>query len=145
MRELGVQYGKGLQLINILRDAGADLRDGRCYLPASELHSLGLTPEKVLRNPARVEPIMRTWLEKAKRGLGAGIDYACAVHPRRIRFATALPALIGVRTLALLREAGPEVFARKIKISRTEIRQIISSTALTLASRGSLRSALERG
>src|SRR4029077_10064780 len=33
MLELGKRYGKGLQLINILRDAGADLRAGRCYFP----------------------------------------------------------------------------------------------------------------
>ncbi|MEY2497194.1 MAG: farnesyl-diphosphate farnesyltransferase [Verrucomicrobiota bacterium] len=144
MRELGVQYGKGLQLINILRDAGADLRDGRCYLPARELHSLGLTPEEILRNPARVEPIMRPWLEKAERGVAAGIDYACAIRPRRIRFATVLPALIGARTLALLREAGPEVLARKIKVSRAEVRQIVSSTALRLASCRSLRKAYRK-
>ncbi len=144
MRELGVQYGQGLQLINILRDLGADLRDGRCYLPASELHSLGLTPEEILHNPKRAEPILRPWLEKAERGLALGIDYACAIRPRRIRFATALPALIGARTLSLLREAGPEVFERKIKVSRTEVRKIISSTALTLASRRSLRKAYRK-
>ena len=144
MRDLGVQYGKGLQLINILRDAGADLKEGRCYLPASELRSLGLTPEEILRNPARAAPVLQPWLEKAQRGLDAGIDYACAIRPRRIRFATALPALIGARTLALLRQAGPELFERKIKVSRAEVRKIISSTALTFASCRSLRSALER-
>ncbi len=144
MRELGVQYGQGLQLINILRDLCADLRNGRCYLPASELHSLGLTPEEILHNPKRAEPILRPWLEKAERGLASGIDYACAIRPRRIRFATALPALIGARTLSLLREAGPEVFERKIKVSRMEVRKIISSTALTLASRRSLRNAYRK-
>ena len=30
-------YGKGLQLINILRDAGSDFRNGRCYFPKGEL------------------------------------------------------------------------------------------------------------
>ncbi|MDP9099316.1 MAG: squalene/phytoene synthase family protein, partial [Verrucomicrobiota bacterium] len=34
LRELGVRYGQGLQLVNILRDAGDDLRHGRCYFPA---------------------------------------------------------------------------------------------------------------
>src|ERR1700738_3822734 len=33
MLKLGKRYGMGLQLINILRDAGADLRGGRCYFP----------------------------------------------------------------------------------------------------------------
>ncbi|HXM33169.1 MAG TPA: phytoene/squalene synthase family protein [Chthoniobacterales bacterium] len=142
MRALGVQYGKGLQLINILRDAGADLRNGRCYLPASELQSSGLTPEEILRSPARSGPVLQPWLENAGRGLAAGIDYACAIRPRRIRFATALPALIGARTLALLRTAGPEVFERKIKVSRAEVRKIIIASAL--ASPRSLRASFER-
>ena len=90
MLALGVQYGKGLQLINILRDVGSDLRAGRCYLPADELHSLGLTPEEILAKPARVESIMRHWREKAESGMMAGIEYACAIRSRRIRFATAL-------------------------------------------------------
>ncbi len=106
MLELGVKYGKGLQLINILRDAGSDLRAGRCYLPEDELRSLGLTPDEILAKPARVEPIMRQWREKAERGLAAGLDYACAIKQRRVRFATALPALIGARTLALMRRGG---------------------------------------
>ncbi len=37
MLDHGKRYGKGLQLINILRDAGSDLRAGRCYFPNEEL------------------------------------------------------------------------------------------------------------
>jgi farnesyl-diphosphate farnesyltransferase len=33
----GVQFGKGLQLVNILRDLPRDLRQGRCYLPGDRL------------------------------------------------------------------------------------------------------------
>ena len=130
MRELGVRYGQGLQLINILRDAGTDLRNGRCYFPADELRSLGMTPEEILRNAARVAPVVEKWREKAEHGMEAGMDYACAIRNRRIRFATALPALIGARTLGLLRDAGAEVFERRLKVPRAEIRKIIASTAL---------------
>jgi farnesyl-diphosphate farnesyltransferase len=139
MLELGVQYGKGLQLVNILRDVGTDLRQGRCYLPEDELRSLGLSPAEILVNPVRVESILRQWREKAERGLAAGIDYACAIRPRRVRFATALPALIGTRTLSLLREAGPEVFERTVKVSRADVRKIMASTAARLASSRVLR------
>jgi farnesyl-diphosphate farnesyltransferase len=139
MLALGVQYGKGLQLINILRDLGSDLRAGRCYLPAEELHSLGLKPEEILAKPGHVEPIMRQWREKAERGLVAGIEYSCAINQRRVRFATALPALIGARTLSLMREAGTEVFERTVKVPRAEVRKIMSSAALSLASPASLR------
>ena len=127
MLALGVQYGKGLQLVNILRDLGSDLKAGRCYLPEDELRSLGLAPDEILGNPARVEPIVQQWREKAERGLVAGIEYACAIKQRRVRFATALPALIGARTLSLMREAGAGVFQRTVKVPRAELRKIMAS------------------
>jgi farnesyl-diphosphate farnesyltransferase len=144
MMALAVQYGKGLQLINILRDISSDLRQGRCYLPAEELHSLGLRPEGILENPAGVEPIIRRWREKAEAGMKAGMDYACAIRSRRIRFATALPALIGARTLALLRESSAAIFERKVKVSRAEVKKIMSSSAVKLASTKSLRETFQR-
>jgi farnesyl-diphosphate farnesyltransferase len=142
MRELGIRYGTGLQLINILRDAGDDLRQGRSYLPADELYSLGTTPEEVLRDPTRVEPLLAKWRETAARGIEAGIEYAAAIRNRRVHFATALPAMIGARTLALLREAGPEALRRKIKVPRAEVRKMIVWAAL--ASPRSLRAKFAR-
>jgi farnesyl-diphosphate farnesyltransferase len=141
MRELGVRYGQGLQLINILRDAGNDLRHGRCYFPADELQSLGVAAREILREPGRALPTVEKWREKVERGLEAGIEYACAIRNRRVRFATGLPALIGARTLALLREAGSEILERKIKVSRAEVRKMISASAL--ASPRSLRASFE--
>lgn len=142
MRELGVRYGQGLQLINILRDAGTDLRHGRCYLPADELQSLGIAPEEILREPRRVVPVVKKWWENAERGIGAGIDYACAIRNRRIRFATALPALIGAQTLALLRDSGTEIFDVRVKVPRSEVRKMILTTAL--ASPRSLRATFQK-
>jgi farnesyl-diphosphate farnesyltransferase len=137
MRGLGVRYGQGLQLINVLRDAGEDLRNGRCYLPAEELGSLDL-----LSDPARVRPVLERWNEKARRGIEAGIEYACAIRNRRVRFATALPALIGARTLKLLREAGTEALTKRVKISRGEVQKMILSNAI--ASTRSLRAKFEK-
>ncbi len=85
---------------------------------------------------------MRQWREKAERGLVAGLDYACAIKQRRVRFATALPALIGARTLSLMRQTGPKVFERRVKVSRAEIRRMMFSTAL--ASPSSLRAKFEK-
>jgi farnesyl-diphosphate farnesyltransferase len=139
MLALGVQYGKALQLINILRDAGSDLREGRCYLPAEELDFLGLAPDQVLTNAGRAEPVLQHWRDKAARELTAGLEYACAIRSWRVRLATALPALIGARTLSLLRAAGAEVFAHKVKVTRAEVREIVLSATLRLASPHSLR------
>ena len=144
MLELGVKYGKGLQLINVLRDAGSDLREGRCYLPSEELHSLGLSPEEILANPGRIDAVIRRWREKAESAMAAGVDYACAIRSRRVRFATALPALIGARTLALLREAGAGIFVRQVKVPRVEVRKLMSSIATRLASPKSLRETFRR-
>jgi phytoene synthase len=42
-REYAVQLGTALQLTNIIRDVGADARDGRVYLPQRDLKEFGVT------------------------------------------------------------------------------------------------------
>ena len=111
MSELGISYGKGLQLINILRDRPTDLANGRDYLPADELAATSVTK------------VFHHWLDRAEEKIGAGIDYSSGLTNWRVRFATALPALIGARTIALLRAAGSD--AGKIKVPRTEVRRIL--------------------
>ena len=138
-----VEYGKGLQLVNILRDVGTDLRVGRCYLPADELQAMGLTPADFRRDATRAESVLRAWRERAEQGIAAGVEYACAIGPWRVRLATVLPALIGVRTLALLREAGPQVIERRVKVERAEVRRILLTLAARLAAPSSIR-ALQR-
>ena len=144
MRSLGVRYGKALQLINILRDAGADARAGRCYLPADQLRSLGIHPEQISSKPATLETLLQSWQDRAADGLRAGMDYACAIRPWRVRLATALPALIGARTLALLRAAGPAALTNRIKVPRAEVRRILLSTVTTFAAPETLRRSFER-
>lgn len=139
MIRLGSEYGKGLQLINVLRDAGDDLRAGRCYLPADELQSLGLEPAGILREPNRAKPALEAWRLRAEEGIQAGVDYSCALEPWRVRIATVLPALIGARTLSLLRTEGARSLATRVKISRAEVRQILLKTIAGLAAPPSLR------
>ena len=135
MLALGKRYGMALQLINVLRDAGSDLRTGRCYFPEEELRAAHLTGRQILSEAERFQPIYRRWTEKAQDGLECGLRYSRAIRNRRVRAATVLPALIGARTLALLREAGISMLDRRVKVSRREVRGIIVSLAITLASR----------
>lgn len=132
MMMLGVAYGKGLQLINILRDRGADLQAGRGYLPADELTA------------ANEENVFARWLSKAESQISSGIDYSSALTTWRMRFATALPALIGARTLALLRAATPEARKRKIKVSRAAIRRLLFAGSLAAISPLALRVLFQR-
>jgi len=134
MLALGKRYGMALQLINVLRDAGSDLRVGRCYFPEDELSAVDLTASQILSQPKRFQPIYQTWLEKAKTGLEWGVQYSRAIRDRRVRAATVLAALIGARTLALLDEAGPMALQRTVKVPRREVQAMILSLALTFAS-----------
>jgi len=140
MLGLAKRYGMGLQLINILRDAGADLRAGRCYFPNEELAAATMEPSQILREPGRFQPIYRKWREKAEQGIEAGIKYANAVRNRRVRFATVLPALIGARTLALLRDAGATALHRHIKVPRNEVRAITASLVFGFGGRSRIES-----
>jgi len=144
MRELGRAFGSGLQLVNILRDMGDDLAAGRCYFPADELAAIGLTPAEAALHPERLLPLRLRWMQKAEARLADGMRYADAVESRRVRAATALPALLGVRTLALLRAAGPAAITRKVKVPRSEVRALLLRLAVTLAGRAPLRAQFER-
>jgi farnesyl-diphosphate farnesyltransferase len=135
MLALGRRYGMGLQLINVLRDAGSDLRTGRCYFPEDELGAVGLRADQILSQSDRLQPIFQRWRGKAQESLECGIQYSRAIRNRRVRAATVLPALIGVRTLALLREVGAGALHHTIKVPRSEVRAMIWSLAMTLASR----------
>jgi farnesyl-diphosphate farnesyltransferase len=144
MLALGKRYGMGLQLINVLRDAGSDLRVGRCYFPEYELTAAHLLPPQILAEPERFRPIYRTWLEKAKAGLESGMEYSHAINNGRVRAATVLPALIGARTLSLLQTAGPIALQRAVKIPRNEVRAMILWLAITFGSRRAINVMFQR-
>lgn len=128
----GIRFGMGLQLVNILRDLPADLRQGRCYLPAPGLRQLGLAPSSLL-DPAwegKVRPLYETWLDRAESHLREGWAYTCSLPWRcvRLRLACAWPVLIGARTLGHLRSGSFLDPQRRIKVGRTEVRSILWQT-----------------
>ncbi len=117
---LGKDFGKGLQLVNILRDYSVDLLAGRSYLPISNL-------EEVASNLALARPEWERWRRRALAYLEAAWKYVTAVRPPRVRFACAVPLFIGVRTLLLL-GAEPEI-RPGIKVSRNAVRQLMAWAA----------------
>jgi farnesyl-diphosphate farnesyltransferase len=125
----GIRFGKGLQLVNILRDVPRDLRQGRCYFPANELASVGLGPRDLLdpSNMGRFEPVYRTWRITAEAHLEAGWRYTNTI-PRnhfRLRLACAWPVLIGIETLRALKVANVLDPGERVKVSRRDVRRII--------------------
>ena len=131
---LGVRFGKGLQLVNILRDLPVDLRMGRCYVPRELLASVGMHPADLLNpeNEANFRPVYDRLLDLAEEHLRAGWRYTNWI-PRgeiRLRLACAWPILIGARTLQRLRTNRVLDPARRIKISRRDVQGILVKSIL---------------
>ncbi|MGJ8724900.1 MAG: phytoene/squalene synthase family protein [Roseibacillus sp.] len=103
MRALGKNYGKGLQLVNILRDEVEDEERGRRYLPGDR----------------------EDWLKKARGFLEDGLTYSRAVRGRRARMATVLPALIGLKTIDLLERASREDLTKGVKVGRKVVKRCL--------------------
>jgi farnesyl-diphosphate farnesyltransferase len=130
----GVRFGKGLQLINILRDLPRDLRQGRCYLPRTALAAAHLTPADLLsaENESRFRPVFDPYLARAAGHLAAGWEYTGRL-PRgqfRLRLACAWPLLIGARTLRKLRRENILDATRRVKITRPEVYSLILRSIL---------------
>ena len=106
MSELGVRFGKALQLTNVLRDVPRDLRNGRCYLPEPELAQVGLAPADLLdpANAVRARLVLTPWIRAALEHFYAAEAYLLATPRRclRLRLAVLWPILLGLATLEKL-------------------------------------------
>lgn len=136
MSAMGVRFGKGLQLTNIVKDLARDLQNGRCYVPASFLHEVGLTPADLL-NPQSMpafRPVLNRLIKLALEHLDQGWMYTMAL-PRfeiRQRLACMWPILLAGETLKRVRSApnllDPTV---NIKAPRSVVYRVLALTTLT--------------
>lgn len=110
----GAEYGKGLQLVNILRDFPADRRMGRCYLPVT--------------NPADDDACFRefqVWRKIALEKVAHGLAYAEKMQGWRLRLASGLPAAIAEETLERLNVRNLAALEPRVKISRNRLYMLI--------------------
>ena len=127
MLALGKRFGQGLQMVNILRDLPEDLANGRCYLPADLLADHDLAAADLLKEPARARPLLDAMRQEALEHLDAAWDYVKALTPRKLRYACALPVLIGLETLGLLAKTSPLESSERLKISRGSVAGLMAS------------------
>ncbi|NPT36139.1 phytoene/squalene synthase family protein [Paraburkholderia xenovorans] len=149
MARRGVRFGKALQMTNVLRDCGKDLRIGRCYLPQAMLDRYGLSPQDLLRpdNSVRARPLMIELLRKTVDHFREALDYTLAIPASavRLRLASLWPILIGLETLILLADNDAWLDPQKVsKVRRNKVYQIIASSLLLVPSNGLVRHAVER-
>ena len=127
--QLGVRFGKGLQLFNILRDMPADLAKSRCYIPSARLSAIGLAPEDLLRPEIepKFRPLYNQYLDLTESHLAAGWRYTnlIPISQMRVRLACAWPILIGLQTIARLRTGNVLDPRQRIKINRREVRAMM--------------------
>ncbi len=138
MSDIGVRFGKGLQLTNIVKDIAHDLQNGRCYIPEMMLHEAGLKPQDLLQqtNLPRFRPVLRKLIRLAVEHLDQGWLYTMAIprYETRLRLACMWPILSAGESLKLVMDS-PDLLnpAVKVKIPRSKVYQIIAMTTGTAA------------
>ena len=125
---LGADYGKSLQLINILRDFSEDFISGRCYFPGNFDN---YTDQEIW------EEVSEHWIARCRFLMRSSSYYVEALRSPRIRFSTGLPAIIGVETLNLIQKATWKKIEDRIKVDRARVKLILFQTAMSsLTNRG---------
>nr|WKF59497.1 Presqualene diphosphate synthase [Paraburkholderia busanensis] len=145
----GVRFGKALQMTNVLRDCGKDLRIGRCYLPQTLLdrHGLGARDLLLPANSLRARPLMVELLRKSLDHFRAALDYTLAIPgwSVRLRLACLWPILIGLDTLLLLAQNDAWLDPQKVsKVRRNHVYRIIGESFMMVASNAMVRKAVEK-
>ncbi len=138
MSEVGVRFGKGLQLTNIVKDIAHDLQKGRCYVPTSMLAEAGLTARDLLehQNRERFQPVLSKLVRMAVEHLDQGWLYTMAIprYETRLRLSCMWPILSAGESLKLVMHS-PNLLnpAMKVKIPRSKVYQIMALTTSTVA------------
>jgi farnesyl-diphosphate farnesyltransferase len=136
MSEVGVRFGKGLQLTNIVKDIAYDLQKGRCYIPETMLAEAGLKPHDLLdqKNLPRFRPVLSKLVRMATEHLDQGWLYTMSIprYEMRLRLSCMWPILSAGESLKLVMHS-PDLLspAVKVKIPRSKVYQIMALTTFT--------------
>lgn len=138
MSEVGVRFGKGLQLTNIVKDIAHDLQKGRCYIPEMMLAEAGLKPQDLLNqnNLPCFRPVLIRLVRLAVEHLDQGWLYTMAIprYETRLRLACMWPILSAGESLKLVMNSSDLLNSTvKVKIPRSKVYQIMAMTTGTVA------------
>jgi farnesyl-diphosphate farnesyltransferase len=138
MSDVGVRFGKGLQLTNIVKDIAHDLQKGRCYVPEVMLDEVGLKPRDLVDQNSlpRLRPVLSKLVRLAAEHLDQGWLYTMSIprYETRLRLACMWPILSAGESLRLVMNS-PDLLnpAVKVKITRGKVYQIMGVTTGTVA------------
>jgi phytoene synthase len=114
--------GVAMQLTNVLRDVGEDARNGRCYLPDSDLTQFGLDRAQVLSScsgaDARWKSLMQFEIERARALYALAMPGIPLLSPDTRRCATA--CAIGYASILTAIEANDfDTFSTRARLGTT--------------------------
>ena len=139
--EKGVRFGKALQMINILRDIPADLELGRCYIPRRSLDEHGMSPSDLLDSSKMdsFRPLYDEYLDLTDQHLDSAVQYIEMLpHSQfRLRGSCMLPVIIGKKTVSLLRGRNVLDPGEKVKIKRSEVKEVVKQVIMAVPFKGS--------
>jgi farnesyl-diphosphate farnesyltransferase len=123
---LGVRFGKGLQMTNILKDVGKDLSIGRCYLPREQLEQLEVRPEELTKPLAiqRLRPLIIQLIWQTLDHLDQACQYVLQLphYAVRLRLSCMWPLLFAVQTLEVVCRSEVLLYSEaRVKISRSAV------------------------
>ena len=136
MSAIGVRFGKGLQLTNIVKDLARDLHNGRCYVPTQWLDEVGLKPLDLLKPESlpTFRPVLLRMIRQAVEHLDQGWLYTMAL-PRleiRQRLACMWPILLAGETLKRVATAQDLVDPTvNVKAPRSVVYRVMALTTFT--------------
>lgn len=126
LHRLGIGFGVGLQLVNIVKDVAVDLERGACFLPTRILERDGLAVPELLdpRRCAQVAAVVAEMCDLAAEKLRDARAYTLAwpagERARAIRVFCAVPLVLALESLRVVRDSS---LARGTtpKVSRAEV------------------------
>ena len=146
--ELSIDFGKALQLTNIIRDFNSDLIEGKCYIPKSILANHKLDPSDLLNHSEnKVEIALSELLELATQYYIRAAIYILYIPKSctRLRLAALWPFLIGVETLQKLSsKKNMANLTSPFKVKRKWIYLMIIKSFLFIHNDKILKSILDR-
>lgn len=149
MRHLGIRFGKGLQMTNILKDLGRDLRQGRCYIPQTKLTEYGLSAQSLIQTDVQEhwQPVLDQLVYQTLAHLDEARDYITLL-PRscvRLRLSCMWPLLFAVQTLEVISLAEDLLNPQeRVKISRGVVYLTMAQSLVGLISHRYFESYYER-
>ena len=130
---LAREFGLALQTVNVIRGLRKDYERGWVFVPKMFLAQVNLTAHELFQPEYRAQAIqvLDMLADKAERHLHAALTCVKTLPPwqHRIRLACIFPLMFAIRTLAISRR-NAQVFENEAKISRDEVKKIVTDSML---------------